>query len=236
MRISDQVAIVLAGGFGTRLASLVSDRPKPMANIAGRPFLERLLDRLHQQGIRRVVLAVGHKREIIITHFGTSYRGMSIAYSEETEPLGTGGALRRAFEEQQLERAFAVNGDTYCGLEYAELLQTHEAAGSPASLSLLKVADASRYGAVELGEDGRVIAFREKSPEPQAGLINAGVYFLERRVFELGPAQTRFSFEQDLLQAAVPRAGFAAHVFDGLFIDIGVPDDYRRAQTLLRDV
>jgi NDP-sugar pyrophosphorylase family protein len=228
-------AIVLAGGFGTRLAAVVSDVPKPMAPVAGKPFLERLLGRLAAQGVVRAVLAVGYKREIIRAHFGAAFRGIALEYSEETEPLGTGGAIRRAFEESGCARAIVLNGDTWCTLDLDALTTAHARAGAPATLALLRVPDAARYGAVELDADGRIAAFREKSPQPAPGLINAGVYVLERRVFELAPAQPRFSFEQDVLQAHAAAARFAGYVAEAAFIDIGVPEDYRRAQSLLAD-
>ena len=227
-------AVVLAGGFGTRLASVVSDVPKPMAPVAGRPFLELLLDRLIVQGITRVVLAVGHKREAIESHFRDRYRSLSVRYSIENEPLGTGGALRQAFDENQLKRALALNGDTYCTADLGELGRAHLAAGRPATLTLVPMEDAGRYGAVELDQNKRIAAFCEKSPQPKAGLINAGIYALDRDVFELAAGERKFSFEQSILQAHAASAGFAGHIAGGaLFIDIGVPDDYRRAQTLL---
>lgn len=232
MTIAD--AVVLAGGFGTRLAAVVSEVPKPMAPIAGRPFLERLLDRLGAQGVQRVVLAVGHKREIIQNHFGSRYGVLDIRYSIESEPLGTGGALRHAFEENQLERALALNGDTFCTADLAAFSAAHTTAGRAASLTLVPMDDAGRYGAVEIDGAGRIAAFREKDPAPRPGLINAGLYALERRVFELAGDQKKFSFEQAVLQTHAATAGFAGHIAEGaMFIDIGIPDDYHRAQTLL---
>jgi len=228
--------VVLAGGFGTRLASVVSDVPKPMAPVAGRPFLERLLDRLARQGIRRVILAVGYKHEVIEAHFGRRYAGMAIAYSLEETPLGTGGALRQAFEVEQLERAFALNGDTFCTLNLPLLAAAHRHAGTAATLSLVRVEDAGRYGAVDLDGEGRIAAFREKNPQPAPGLINAGIYALERRVFDLAPPTACFSFERDILQAQARSVSFAGYPAQASFIDIGVPEDYRRAQTLLADM
>lgn len=227
-------AVILAGGFGTRLAAVVADVPKPMAPVAGRPFLERLLDRLQAQGLRRVVLAVGYRHEIIRGHFGARYRELAIEYSLEQEPLGTGGALRQAFAETGLARAFALNGDTYCDLGLAALEATHVRAPAEVTLALVRVADAARFGAVELDGHGRVRAFREKSAQPAPGLINAGVYMIERSALERAPAAARFSFEQDVLQPQAGQGSLGGHVVeDALFIDIGVPDDFRRAQQLL---
>lgn len=227
-------AVILAGGFGTRLAAVVSDVPKPMAPIAGRPFLERLLDRLASQGIGRAVLAVGYRSQAIRDHFGSGRAGMQLQYSEEPEPLGTGGALRLAFESQDLQQAIALNGDTWCDVELRALSRTHAAARTAATLTLVHQTDASRFGTVEVDDRGRVAGFREKRSDAGPGLINAGVYALDRAVFDLAPAGARFSFENDVLQARAAEGLFAAHVArNATFIDIGVPDDYARAQTLL---
>lgn len=224
-------AVILAGGFGTRLASVVRDRPKPMADVAGRPFLEHLLDRLQQQGVRRAVLATGHMSEIISGHFGHRYRDIDIQYSHEDEPLGTGGAARQAFAAAGLERALLLNGDTYCTVDLNSLCARHEQADADITLTLISIDDASRYGAVKVDAHGHVIEFLEKSETRTPGLINAGVYVVERRAFDLVPAQ-HFSFERELLAAHTPQAGFAGHACSASFIDIGVPEDYRRAQTL----
>ena len=227
-------AVILAGGFGTRLAAVVSDVPKPMAPVAGRPFLERLLDRLEAQGIRHAVLAVGYRSPIIRSHFGSKRGAVKLSYSEEAEPLGTGGALRQAFDSQALDRAIALNGDTWCDVDLHALSRSHAAAGTVATLTLVQQDDASRFGTVDIDARGRIEGFREKRPGAGAGLINAGVYALERGVFDLAPAATRFSFENDVLQARAGERRFASHVArDATFIDIGVPDDYARAQTLL---
>ena len=226
-------AVILAGGFGTRLASVVSDLPKPMAPVANRPFLEHLLDRLQDQGLKQVVLAVGYRREAIIGHFGDRYRGLSLSYIEEREPLGTGGALRQAFQQSQLDRALALNGDSYCDLDLSDLVTTHRRLGLCATLSLVHQEDAARFGRVEIDAEGRIRAFQEKSETPKPGLINAGIYALEASVFELAPAQQRFSFETDILQAHCARGVFGAHAVEGVrFIDIGVPHDFERAQSL----
>jgi NDP-sugar pyrophosphorylase family protein len=227
-------AVILAGGFGTRLAAVVSDVPKPMAPVAGRPFLERLLDRLESQGVRHAVLAVGYRSQIIRSHFGAARGAMKLSYSEETEPLGTGGALRQAFDSQALSRAIALNGDTWCDVDLHALSRSHAAAGTLATLTLVHQDDASRFGTVDIDPRGRVSGFREKRPDAGGGLINAGVYALDRGVFDLAPAAMRFSFENDVLQARAAEGRFGSHIAHGAtFIDIGVPDDYARAQTLL---
>ncbi|HEX4871867.1 MAG TPA: nucleotidyltransferase family protein [Nevskiaceae bacterium] len=225
-------AVVLAGGLGTRLASVVRDVPKPMAPVNGRPFLEYLLAHLEGQGVRQVVLAVGHLREVIIRHFGDRFRGLALSYSVESEPLGTGGAIRQAFEQAGFARAFVLNGDTHCPVDLAALQACHEAQAAELTLTLTEVADSDRFGAVSLDDQGWVRAFREKQASRGPGLINAGVYLMERRLLERAPAQPRFSFETELMQASVGQAAIAGHISPASFIDIGIPSEFARAQTL----
>ena len=226
-------AVILAGGFGTRLASVVPDLPKPMAPVADRPFLEHLLDFLQAQGVNHVVLAVGFRREAIMDHFGARYRKLRIDYVEERDPLGTGGALRKAFAQTGLQRALAMNGDSFCNLDLSRLTATHQQLGLCATLSLVHQDNAARFGQVEVDADRRIRGFREKSDTPAPGLINAGIYALNRSVFDLAPDAEKFSFETEILQAHCERGVFGAHpVQDVQFIDIGVPDDYERAQSL----
>ncbi len=226
-------AVILAGGFGTRLAAVVSNVPKPMAPVAGRPFLEFILDELDRQGVTRVVMAIGHLGEHISGHFGPFYRGLELLYSRETTPLGTGGALRDAARMASRDRLLAMNGDSWCPVDLRALAQAHDAAGTLATLSLVRVADASRFGTVDLDAAGRVAAFVEKTGRTAPGLINAGIYALDRRVLDAAPAVGSFSFEKEVLEARAGNGSLQGHVVDTpLFIDIGVPADYQRAQSL----
>lgn len=228
-----ETAVVLAGGFGTRLAAVVSDVPKPMAPVAGRPFLEHLLGNLAAQGVRQVVLATGHKREIIRQHFGARWQGLQVDYAEETTPLGTGGALRAAFEAQGLAEALVLNGDTWCDADLAGLCASHAAGDSLATLTLVAVDDGSRYGQVRVA-DGWVMGFAEKAASAGPALINAGLYAVNRAALEACTVPAPFSFEESVLQARAGERVFRAHLAEGArFIDIGVPDDYRRAQQML---
>jgi NDP-sugar pyrophosphorylase family protein len=224
-------AIVLAGGRGTRLTQVVTDRPKPLADIAGRPFLEFLLRRLADQGLRRVVLATGYMAEAIERHFSHDFDGLELVFSVEREPLGTGGAIRQAFEKAASDQALVLNGDTFCTMDLAALAKAHRERGLAGTIGLVRVPDTSRYGRVEVSASGSIRRFHEKSPVAQPGLINAGIYLLEREALELAPKQDRFSFETDVLQAHADR--FAAFEDDCFFIDIGIPEDYRAAQSLL---
>jgi NDP-sugar pyrophosphorylase family protein len=223
-------AIVLAGGLGTRLRSVVPELPKPMAPVAGRPFLAYLLDRLADAGFSRVVLAVGYRFEAICEHFGARYRGMALAYSIESAPLGTGGAIRLAADQLDADPIFILNGDTFVELDYRAMAAAHSQASAQLSMAVCQVEDVGRYGALALGDE-RVSGFLEKGGYG-AGVINAGVYLLSAGVIAQIPRDTVFSFEQQLL---VPQVGtlrpLAFHTA-GRFIDIGIPEDFARAQQL----
>lgn len=223
-------AIVLAGGLGTRLRGVVPDLPKPMAPVAGRPFLAWVLDGLAAAGFERVVLAVGYRHEAIRGHFGADHRGLPLRYSVEDRPLGTGGAIRLAAEGLAAGRFFVLNGDTFLDLDHRAMAAAHAAAYERMSLAVCRVPDAGRYGALEI-TDGHVSGFHEKGRRGP-GLINAGTYLLEPEVLQLIPRGEPHSFEQQLLVPGVHALRPAAFEAQGLFIDIGVPEDYARAQPL----
>jgi D-glycero-alpha-D-manno-heptose 1-phosphate guanylyltransferase len=201
-----------------------------MAPVAGRPFLAWLLDRLVEAGFDRAVLAVGYRFEAIRDHFGDAYRGMALAYSVESEPLGTGGAIRLAADHVTAFPVFILNGDTYLQLDYTAMFAAHRQASAQLSMAVCRVPDVGRYGALALQGD-RVTGFLEKGGSG-AGDINAGVYLLSAEVVRQIPANAVFSFEQQLL---VPRVGELrplAFPTAGRFIDIGIPEDFARAQQL----
>ncbi len=228
-------AIVLAGGTGTRLRSVVRDRPKPMAEVAGRPFVEWLLLALRAQGLRRVVLATGYKGEMVASYFGDGARlGLELAYAREEVPLGTGGAVRNALPLTTTARVLALNGDSFCPFDVGRLAAAHEARGAAATLWLVGMDDCRRYGAVERAGDGRVLSFREKSPDLGAGLINAGVYLFARAALDAIPAGAPVSLESDVFPALIGRGLYAA-VGDGPFLDIGTPESYGSAEAFFAD-
>ena len=221
-------AIVLAGGFGTRLRGIVDDVPKPLAPVAGRPFLAWLLDRLATGGMRRCILATGYLSDVIEQRIGARWQGMEIAYSVEPEPLGTGGAIRLAATRLQGDAAHVLNGDTWLEYDPVALEDTARAAGASMTIALARVDDVARYGAVDI-DNGRVTGFREKG-ESGPGWINAGCYFLGADALAALPVRDAFSFEQDVLQPRVQERAVAAFTETPGFIDIGVPEDYARAQ------
>jgi len=223
-------AIVLAGGFGTRLKEVVPDLPKPMAPIAGRPFLEILLSMLARKGFTRVVLSLGFMSEKISSHFGDSYLGMALIYEVEDQPLGTGGAIRAALAHCRESHAFIFNGDTYLELEVDELEKLWQRNHNPV-IVVRKVADTARFGRVEI-IDGRVIAFLEKG-QPGLGLINAGCYVLPKDGLDGFPLDQPFSIETEFFIKILQHIRFDGFITQARFIDIGVPVDYELAQTEL---
>lgn len=226
-------AIVLAGGFGSRLKSVVPDLPKPMAPIAGRPFLEIFLTSLARKGFRRVVLSLGYMAEKVVDHFGGQFVGMELVYEIENTPLGTGGAARQALTRCHADHVFVFNGDTFLDLEAANM-EAHWQAHRAPLIVAREVPDTARYGRLDTA-DGRVRGFAEKG-EVGRGLINAGCYVLPRDILdEFVPGQP-FSLETDFLAKAVGVRRFDLFVTHGHFIDIGVPEDYARAQTELAGI
>ena len=223
-------AIVLAGGFGTRLKEVVPDLPKPMAPIAGRPFLEILLSMLARKGFTRVVLSLGFMSEKISSHFGDSYLGMALIYEVEDQPLGTGGAIRAALAHCRESHAFIFNGDTYLELEVDELEKLWQRNHNPV-IVVRKVADTARFGRVEI-IDGRVIAFLEKG-QPGLGLINAGCYVLPKDGLDGFPLDQPFSIETEFFIKILQHIRFDGFITQARFIDIGVPVDYELAQAEL---
>ena len=225
-------AIVLAGGFGRRLHQVVNDVPKPMAPISGRPFLEILLRSLAQKGFLRVVLSLGFKAEIISSHFGSRFSGLDLVYVTEDAPLGTGGATRLAVTACTQDNVFVFNGDTFLDLEVEFLERQWKKNRNPIVVSK-KVPDTTRYGQLVV-DDVRIISFAEKKVLGP-GLINAGCYVLGAGALTRFPLYQPFSIETDYFVPEVSRATVEAFVTEGMFIDIGIPDDYSLAQTLLAD-
>jgi D-glycero-alpha-D-manno-heptose 1-phosphate guanylyltransferase len=224
-------AIVLVGGLGTRLSGVLDGVPKPMAPIAGRPFLEILLNQLARSGCTRAILSVGHLHEAIEKHFGAEWRGMIVDYAIESAPLGTGGAIRAALARAREENLLVLNGDTYLRADYADMMRFQSAQPAQLTMVVTHQPDVSRYGGVMLDAD-RVVGFEEKG-RSGPGWINAGAYVVRRDLEWPSSLAGRFSFETDFLVPGITRLRPAAYKVDGLFIDIGVPEDLARAQTEL---
>ncbi|MBS1646815.1 MAG: nucleotidyltransferase family protein [Bacteroidetes bacterium] len=225
-------AIILAGGFGTRLKEAVPDLPKPLAQVAEKPFLDYLLQYLAHYQIKKVVLSVGYMAEKIQTTYGTTFKDIEIVYSHEEEPLGTGGGIRLALEKCKQADVLVLNGDSFFDIDLRAFYDRHSEAISDCSLALRKVSDASRYGTITLGEFDIIRSFAEKSEtEKKEGIINAGVYILGQDMyFQKTPAGKKFSIEKDFFEKKISKINMYGFCYDNYFIDIGIPSDYQKAQ------
>lgn len=248
-------AIVLVGGLGTRLRQVITDVPKPMAPVGDVPFLDILLEKLLRHSvIERVVLAVGYKREIVQSYFGDRAYNRKILYAIEKDPLGTGGGIRNALAHTRSREVLVVNGDTLFEVDIEAMVESHRRQSADLTLALKPMQDFSRYGtvilentalentAVKTGNIGksseesylsasRVIGFQEKQHQTE-GLINGGVYLLNQTLFDGLEKRLphRFSFETDFLEVYLQRLKIHGFTSTGYFIDIGIPEDYSRAQ------
>ncbi|EOD5131695.1 TPA: nucleotidyltransferase family protein [Campylobacter coli] len=212
-------AIVLAGGLGTRLKSVVQDLPKPMAPINGKPFLAFVLEYLKKQGIAEVVLSVSYKYELIQEYFKDEFEGIKIYYNIEKELLGTGGAIKDALEFIQ-NQAYVLNGDTIFDIDLKKLVLND----SKICIALKQMQNFDRYGTVKVDDQGIVTSFEEKVFKKQ-GLINGGVYLLKKDIFDEFDLEKKFSFEE-FLQANYKILKIQTQIFDDYFVDIGIPQDY----------
>jgi len=228
-------AVVLAGGFGTRLRPLSCSRPKMLFPVANQPMIDYSLRNMAQGGVDTVILSVYYMAENLVRYLGPSKYDLGILYSREQKPLGTGGAIKKAEDMINHGSFFAMNGDILTDLDYRRLLNFHKEKGGLATIALIQVPDPSRYGAVELDWEGRILRFVEKperGKEP-SNLVNAGVYVLEPEVLELIPGGRRVSIETEvfpLLAEDRKLHGFECH---GFWMDIGTPDDYLNANAML---
>jgi D-glycero-alpha-D-manno-heptose 1-phosphate guanylyltransferase len=226
-------AIILAGGLGTRLKPVVSDLPKCLAPVHGKPFLSYLLDYSVQQGIKKFVFALGYKSEQIES-FVNGYRpGESFGFSNETEPLGTGGAIYQAASQVVSPNVMVLNADTFFGVSFSNLALVHELRRAACTLALKPMRAFERYGAVEIDKQS-VTGFSEKKYH-ETGLINGGVYALDIAAYLHRMSPGVFSFEKDYLEKAFRDQPVMGLVSDAYFIDIGIPEDYAKAQTEMAD-
>ena len=214
-------AVVLCGGLGTRLRKIVKDVPKPMAPVGDKPFLAFVLEYLKKQNIKRVILAVSYKYEVIQQYFGDEFLGMEIVYSIEKIPLGTGGAIKQALEFASRD-CYVLNGDTFFEIPLEEM----KLGKSKICIALKRMYDFDRYGAVEIDKNGFVESFEEKKFIKE-GYINGGTYLVAKDIFDKFILEDKFSFEE-FLQENYKTLRIKTKVFDHYFIDIGIPEDYER--------
>jgi D-glycero-alpha-D-manno-heptose 1-phosphate guanylyltransferase len=223
-------AIILAGGFGTRLQAVVSDVPKPMAPINNEPFLNYVFDYLKHYQIEHVVLSTGYLADKISEYYKNEFQGIKISYTKEEAPLGTGGGIRLAMEKCYTKHVLVLNGDSFFDVNLNQYFNQHSSFHSDCSLALRKVDNAARYGTIKLG-NGFIKAFKEKDSIEKEGLINGGVYIINRELFlNKTEALKPFSIEKDFFETRINELNLMGFEYEGYFIDIGIPEDYKKAQ------
>ena len=220
--------IILAGGLGTRLQSVVNDVPKCMASVANQPFLSHIFDYLESQQFEHIVLSLGYKSEVVLDWLNTQNRSFAISYVIETKALGTGGAIKFAFSRVKGRKAVVLNGDTFFNIGNNKLIDFHNEVKADISLALKPMIDFDRYGSVDINEQGRILKFIEKK-HLLKGLINGGVYLINKNIFDNLDLPEVFSFEKEILEGKTSQLNIYGLPFDDYFIDIGIPSDFEKA-------
>lgn len=227
-------AIILAGGLGTRLRSVIDQIPKPMAPVSDRPFLDYLVLYLKKFNVERIILSVGYKHEPIYDYFGIKFKEIEIEYAVEDEPLGTGGGIKNALLYARNSNLFLLNGDSFFNVDLEKLEKFHTVNSDQVSLSLKKMKNFDRYGTVTV-HNNRIEKFESKK-YCKEGYINGGVYLIECDIFKSLPLEKKFSFENDFLHVYPDKIYMGAYKSESYFIDIGIPEDYNRAQMELPEL
>tara|TARA_B100000315_G_scaffold228118_1_gene236551 strand:+ start:20 stop:709 length:690 start_codon:yes stop_codon:yes gene_type:complete len=224
-------AIILAGGFGKRLQGKIGDVPKPMALVNNRPFLDYLMDYLIKYKVKRVILSVYYKYQIIKNHYNRRYHKINILYSIDTEALGTGGAIKVALLMADDDNVLVINGDTYFDVNLTRLYNKHVENNNDLTLSLKPMKNFERYGFVETDSNGQVISFNEKK-YCDHGSIDGGIYLINRSIFNSFESRKKFSFN-DFIMNNLNSLKVGSLLCDELFIDIGTPEDYNKAHKIM---
>ncbi len=225
--------VILAGGKGTRLSSVIRDIPKPMASIANRPFLSQLLNQLQKAGFQKVIMSVGYKHEVIESYYGPNFKDIKVEYCIEHTPLGTGGGIRLALQQAATDDVLVINGDTFFDIDFSNFFTFHEHGKYDFSLALKPVAENTRYGSVQVN-DSRITGFVEKGEQLNSGMINGGIYLVKRNRFLTQTSDTAFSLETEYLETLYQTGVLGGYIDDGYFIDIGIPEDYKIADEHFR--
>jgi D-glycero-alpha-D-manno-heptose 1-phosphate guanylyltransferase len=229
-------AIILAGGFGTRLKSVVADKPKVLSPVAGKPFLHFIINFLQQQGITQYIFALGYLHEQVLEYLQENHPHLNHQYTIEEKPLGTGGGIKLAMQKATEENVIIVNADTFFEINLQQMMHFHTTFNAHCTIGVKKMENFDRYGTVEIDNQNNIIAFKEKTPT-QIGFINAGYlifnksFFLEKTA-HLPPV---FSYEKDFLEKVLTNATLKAFESNGYFIDIGIPQDYALAQQVFQE-
>lgn len=226
-----QTAVILAGGFGTRLQSVIKDLPKPMALINGEPFLNYQLRYLKHFGIQNVIFSTGHLSEKISDYYKNEFQGINISYAKEQRPLGTGGGIRLALEQCTETDILVLNGDSFFDVDLNLHFGLHKTHKADCSLAMRRVENAARFGTIKANGLRKIYAFKEKDGEEKPGVINGGVYMLNKDVFlNNTEADKNFSIEKDFFEKKINALNIFGFEYQGYFIDIGIPEDFSKAQ------
>lgn len=225
--------IILSGGLGTRLSSVIENIPKVMAPINGKPFLTYMLDNMCKSGVKKVVLATGYRKEYIKDYFGDEYKNIKIEYSEEEYPLGTGGAIKKALKLCNNDNVIITNGDIFTNIDYKKIYSSHIDSNSDVTLSLLEMENFDRYGSIEI-DGSRIINFKEKE-YVEKGYMNVGCYVFKRDILDKLNFEEKFSIEKDFFMQYVNSMNFSHYIYDDIFVEIGIPEDYELAKNILKE-
>ncbi|MGD1805099.1 nucleotidyltransferase family protein [Dapis sp. BLCC M126] len=235
-KLTNVTAAILGGGLGTRLRSVVADRPKVIAEVGNKPFLAYLLEQLANVGVKKVVICTGYLGEQIKTTFGDSYGNLELIYSQEQSQLGTAGALRLALPLLASDSVLVLNGDSYCDTNLNDFCSWHLTKGAEATLLLTQVSDTKRYGRVQVDEEGQLLSFAEKVESSGPGWINAGVYLFKRNMLLTIPENRPVSLEKELFPNWLGRSFYGYCTPSARFLDIGTPESYSAAVDFLKKI
>lgn len=225
--------VLIVGGLGTRLRPALSDRPKALGEVGGRPFVTYLLDQLYDTGISKVVLCTGYKGQMLEDFLGDRYRSLDLIYSREPRPLGTGGAIRYAQDYFKSPTILVMNGDSFIDVSMSDVLDYHDSQNTALTMVVSQIDDVSRFGVVEVTED-KVVAFKEKNQQAGEGLINAGIYVLDKTLLSLIPESMVYSLEKEFFPALAEEREISAFKTNADFIDIGTPESFTLAGDFFR--
>jgi len=234
LKTEDINVVILCGGLGKRLRSIIADRPKPMAEVKNRPFLDILIRYVSSYGFKRFILCTGYKGEMIRRYYKAGGGDLKIVFSEEKEPLGTGGALKNAENFIQSDVFLSLNGDSFCQMNMQDFLAFHRAKKAELSIALAAIEKDADYGVVSLGSNNRIVSFNEKGVADGNGFINAGVYLFNKDVLKSIPSDKKYSLEYELFPNILHK-GIYGYITHAELIDIGTPERYETAKEFFED-
>jgi NDP-sugar pyrophosphorylase family protein len=227
--------VILCGGLGTRLQSVLKDKPKPMADFNDRPFLDLLIEYVGRFGFQRFILCSGHKGDFLKEHFEKKNDGRTYVISQESSPLGTAGAIKHAESLINGDIFLAMNGDSFCEIDLISFINFHHSKNALASVALAPMENTSDFGGVTLGENDGIISFDEKTNTPSPGWVNAGIYIFNKTVLDRIPADKKVSLEQELFPELAGK-GLFGFTTQSRLLDIGTPERLERARQLLTEL